>query len=54
MVIKAKAVKVMVKEAGRQINKGGLEVLNRGVQDYLTGVLGKQTSKRITEKTIVL
>lgn len=54
MYLKAKAVRTKVKEIGKQINKGGLEILNKKVDEYINELLVKQTSKRITEKTIIL
>jgi len=54
MIIKAKEVKAKVKEAGKQINKGGLEILNREVEKYITALIAKQEVKRITDKTIIL
>ena len=54
MIVKAKEVKMKVKALGKQINKGGLEIVNKNVDEYITTLLAKQTAKRITEKSIVL
>jgi len=53
MLLKAKTVKAKVKELGKQINKGGLDLLDKKIDEYLNELLKKQTAKRITEKTIV-
>jgi hypothetical protein len=52
--LKAKAVKTRVSEAGKQINKGALEVLDRYVDKIIGNLISGQRGKRITEKTLTL
>lgn len=54
VIIKAKTVKALIKESGKQINKGALEILNKAVVDYVTQFITKQSNVRITEKNVTL
>jgi len=54
MLLKAKLVKQMVKEAEKQINKGAIELLDKHINDLLYRIIISQKDKRITERNILL
>ena len=54
MIIKAKLLKLKIKELQKQINKEAIAIIDKHIDDYINQLLKKQTNKRITADNIQL
>jgi hypothetical protein len=54
MMIKYSIVKSKVWALNKQINKKALMMLDKHIDEYIDQIISKQTTKRITDKSIIL